>query len=130
MLKVARLQQVGVAGRTILIDAESVRRVKREGKCSGRLWMARTAWATRFLLSGQKVTWLSSGELWRLHKKLASISAEEFQQLVRSRATTRRFRGSASSKAQLSEVLGVAGIASLGKRHVANSCGLARLWGS
>ena len=125
MLKAARLQQVGVAGRTILIDAESVHRVKREGKRSGRLWTARTAWAAIFLLSGQKVTWLSSSELWRLRKKIASISAEEFQQLVRSRAAPRRFRGSASSKAQLSEVLGVTGIAILGKHQIANSFGLA-----
>ena len=36
MLKSARLEQVGVAGRTILLDTDSVRRVKRDGKRSGR----------------------------------------------------------------------------------------------
>ncbi|MFD1376744.1 excisionase family DNA-binding protein [Micrococcus antarcticus] len=125
MLKTSRLEQAGVAGRTILIDAESVRRAQREGKRSGRLWTEKTAWAALFLLSGQKVTWLSSSELWRLRKKLSSVSAEEFQQLVRNRATPRRFRGSASSKAQLSKVLGLTGIGILEDPRVASSFGLA-----
>ncbi|HJX78119.1 DNA-binding protein [Glutamicibacter sp.] len=125
MLKNARLEQSGVAGRTILLDAASVHRVKREVKRSGRLWTEQTAWAALFLLSGQKVTWLSSSELWRLRKRLASISAEEFQQLVRNRATSRRFRGSESSKAKLSQVLALTGIGVLGDTQVANSFGLA-----
>lgn len=125
MLKTARLEQAGVVGRTILIEAESVYRVKREGKRSGRLWTEQTAWAALFLLSGQKVSWLSSSELWRLRRKLANISAEEFQQLVRNRATPRRFRGGASSKAQLSAVLGVTGTGALEDHSVASSFGLA-----
>lgn len=125
MLKSARLEQAGVAGRTILISTDSVYRAKREGKRSGRLWTERTAWAALFILSGQKVTWLSSSELWRLRKKLSNVSAEEFQQLVRNRATSRRFRGSTTSKKQLSKAIGLTGTAPLKDDHIANSFGLA-----
>ena len=125
MLKNARLEQAGVAGRTILIDADSVHRVKREGKRSGRLWTEQTAWAALFLLSGKKVTWLSSSELWRLRKKLASVSAEEFQQLARNRATSRRFRGSDSAKQMLSKAIALTGTGLLEDPRIANSFGLA-----
>lgn len=77
MLKSGRLEQTGVAGRTILIDAESVHRAHREGKRTGRLWTQRTAWAALSLLSGAEVSWLSASELWRLRKRLATLSAEE-----------------------------------------------------
>ncbi|MEG0214239.1 MULTISPECIES: helix-turn-helix domain-containing protein [unclassified Glutamicibacter] len=77
MLKTGRLEQTGVAGRTILIDAESVHRAHREGKRTGRLWTQRTAWAALSLLSGAEVSWLSASELWRLRKRLATLSAEE-----------------------------------------------------
>lgn len=125
MLKNARLEQAGVAGRTILIDAGSVHRVKRDGKRSGRLWTEQTAWAALFLLSGQKVTWLSSSELWRLRKRLASVSAEEFQQLARNRATSRRFRGSDSAKQMLSKAMAVTGTGLLADPRIANSFNLA-----
>lgn len=125
MLKNARLEHVGVAGRTILIDADSVHRVKREGKRSGRLWTQQTAWAALFLLSGQKVTWLSSSELWRLRKRLATVSAEEFQQLARNRATSRRFRGSDSAKQMLSKVIALTGTGLLADPRIANSFDLA-----
>ncbi|MFJ2618288.1 hypothetical protein [Glutamicibacter sp. NPDC087344] len=60
-----------------------------------------------------------------MRKKISRISAEEFHQLARNRATPRRFRGSVSSKAQLSTVLGITGITSLEDRRIANSFGLA-----
>ncbi|MGP7815468.1 MULTISPECIES: helix-turn-helix domain-containing protein [Glutamicibacter] len=125
MVKTGRLEQTGTVGRMLMIDADSVHRVRREGKRAGRLWTEQTAWAALFLLSGQKVTWLSSSELWRLRKKLASISAEEFQQLVRNRSTPRRFRGSASSKAQLSRAIALTGSGILGDYRIASSFGLA-----
>lgn len=125
MLKTGRLEQTGMVGRMLMIDADSVHRVHREGKRAGRLWTEQTAWAAIFLLSGQKVTWLSSSELWRLRKRLASITAEEFQQLVRNRATPRRFRGSASSKAQLAKTIGLTGIGILTDPRIASSFGLA-----
>lgn len=123
-MKTGRLEQTGVVGRMLLIDADSVRRVRREGKRAGRLWTEQTAWAAIFLLSGRKVTWLSSSELWRLRKRLASITAEEFQQLVRNRATPRRFRGSTSSKAQLAKTIGLTGTGILKEQSVASSFGL------
>lgn len=123
MLKTGRLEQTGVVGR-MLLDADSAHRVHREGKRAGRLWTEQTAWAALFLLSGQKVTWLSSSELWRLRKRLASITAEEFQQLVRNRATPRRFRGSALSKAQLAKTIGLTGNGILKDQRIARSFGL------
>lgn len=125
MLKTGRMEQTGVVGRMLLIDADSVHRVHREGKRAGRLWTEQTAWAALFLLSGRKVTWLSSSELWRLRKRLASITAEEFQQLVRNRATPRRFRGSTSSKAQLAKTIGLTGTGILKDQRIASSFGLA-----
>lgn len=124
MLKSARLQQDGTAGRTILLVADSVHRAKREAKRSGRLWTEQTAWAAMFLLSDQKVTWLSASELWRLRKRLATVSAEEFQQLARNRAISRRFRGGSVSKAKLSQVLALTGMGVLGDERIANAFGL------
>lgn len=125
MLKSGRLERSGVAGRTILIDADSVHRMHREGKRSGRLWTQRTAWAALTLLSGGEVSWLSSSELWRLRKRLRDLSAEEIHQLSRNRADVRRYRGGDSAKQQLSKVLAVSGSGALVDPLLANSFGLA-----
>ncbi|MCW4466312.1 helix-turn-helix domain-containing protein [Glutamicibacter sp. MNS18] len=125
MLKTGRLEQTSVAGRTILIDAGSAHRVHREGKRSGRLWAQRTAWAALSLLSGAEVSWLSASELWRLRKRLASLSAEELHQLARNRATSHRYRGGEAAKQKLSKVVAVTGIGALEDPLLANTFGLA-----
>lgn len=125
MLKSRRLEQAGVAGRVILIDADSVHRTHREIKRSGRLWTQRTAWAALSLLSGAEVSWLSASELWRLRKRLAALSVEEIHQLARNRATVHRYRGGASAKQQLSKVLAVTGTGALEDPALANAFGLA-----
>lgn len=125
MHKFGRLKRAGIAGRTILIDADSVHRVFGEATRSGRLWTRRTAWAALSLLSGLEVSWLSSSELWRLRKRLSDLSAEEVHQLARNRAVTRRFRGGESAKQKLSKVLATSGVGALSDPLMANSFGLA-----
>lgn len=125
MLKVGRLEQVGLAGRNILIGADSVNRVCRESKRAGRLWTQRTAWAALSLLSGAEASWMSASELWRLRKKLATLSSDEIQLLARNRAASRRFRGSESAKEKLSYALAATGARSLKDSELSNEFGLA-----
>lgn len=125
MLKTGRLEQAGVAGRTILIDAESVQRARRESRRFGRLWAQRTAWAALALLSGAQADWLSASELWRLRRRLKTLSADEVHQLARNRAVVRRFRGGESAKRKLSQVLEVTGAGVLEDPVLANDFRLA-----
>lgn len=86
------LTQVGAVGRTMLIDARSVQRVKAQGLRRGRLWSTKAIAATLDLLAHRDTTRLSSVERKRLTARLANLSAEDLVRATRSRAVVRRYR--------------------------------------
>jgi len=107
------LTQVGAVGRTMLIDARSVRRVTAQGLRRGRLWSAKAIAATLDLLAHQETTRLSSAERKRPTARLANPSAEDLVRATRSRAVVRRYRSSESFVDRVREQVSLTGAAAI-----------------
>jgi peptidyl-tRNA hydrolase len=107
------LVQVGSVGRTKLIDAGSVQRVKTQGIRRGRPWSAETIAAALDLLSQGDTTRLSSVERKRLRERLAGLSAEDLVRATRSRADVRRYRTSASFLDRMRKEVAATGAAAI-----------------
>jgi len=90
------LTQVGTVGRTKLIDARSVQRVKAQGLRRGRPWSTNAIAAALDLLTHGDTDRVSSVERKRLRTRLAGMSAEDLVRATRARADVRRYRGAAS----------------------------------
>ncbi|WP_105031271.1 helix-turn-helix domain-containing protein [Arthrobacter ruber] len=94
-----RLDSLGAAGRTIIVDPASVERLLAGGHVlrRGRAWAEGSAWAAISLLSGMRASWMSASEVSRLKNRLRHSSAEDVHFLARDRAVTRRFRASSDA---------------------------------
>jgi hypothetical protein len=121
------LTQVGTVGRTKLIDAGSVQRVKAQGLRRGRPWSTKTIAAALDLLAQGDTTRLSSIERKRLRGRLATMSAEDLVRATRFRADVRRYRASASFLDRVRSELALTGAAAIDNDiAVASEFGLAR----
>lgn len=107
------LVQVGSVGRTKLIDAESVHRVKAQGLRRGRPWSAETIAAALDVLTEGDTTRLSSVERKRLRERLAGQSAEDLVRATRPRAKARRYRASASFLDRLRKEVALTGASAI-----------------
>ena len=96
------LTQVGNVGRSKLIDARSVQRLKARGSRRGRPWTAETIAAAIDLLTDGDTERLSSLERRRLRGRLSALSAEDLVRATSSRADVRRYRTSSSFLDRLS----------------------------
>lgn len=107
------LVQVGTVGRTKLIDAGSVQRVKTHGLRRGRPWLTETIAATLDLLTHGDTTRLSSVERKRLCQRLAGLSAEDLVRAAHPRADVRRYRASASFLDRVRKEIALTGAAAI-----------------
>lgn len=121
------LTQIGIVGRTKLIDAGSVHRVKMQGLRRGRPWSTNTIAAAIDLLTDGDTTRKSSVERKRLHGRLACLSAEDLVRATGSRAEVRRYRASASFIDRVRKDLALTGVAAIDSDPaLAKDFGLAR----
>jgi excisionase family DNA binding protein len=121
------LTHIGTVGRTKLIDAASVQRVKMRGISPGRPWSMNTIAASIDLLAGGEGTRQSSVERKRLHGRLGGMSAEDLVRATCSRAEVRRYRASASFLDHVRNVVALTGVAATDKDPaLAKEFGLSR----
>lgn len=104
------LVQVGAVGRTKLIDAGSVQRMKAQGLRRGRPWSTNAIAAAIDLLTHGDTARLSSVEARRLRDRLAGLSAEDLVRATRSRAEVRRYRASASFLDRVRKEIALTGV--------------------
>ncbi len=104
------LVQVGAVGRTELIDAGSVQRMKAQGLRRGRPWSTNAIAAAIDLLTHGDTARLSSVEARRLRDRLAGLSAEDLVRATRSRAEVRRYRASASFLDRVRKEIALTGV--------------------
>lgn len=107
------LERVGVVGRSSLIDASSVQRLKQQGSRRGRPWSARTIAAALDILSDGDTERLSSVERGRLRKRLKDMEAADLVRSMRQRASVTRFRASASFIDDITDAVHLTGEAAL-----------------
>jgi len=84
------------AGHAFLVDAHTLHSYEGIRGGRGRPWLPDTSWGALWILSGLKANWLSYHQLRRLQMRLAEVTADELVWLTRKKATTKRFRTSAS----------------------------------
>ncbi|MFI6173569.1 helix-turn-helix domain-containing protein [Nocardia sp. NPDC051052] len=97
-----RIQSARRVGRTLVLDAESVRRLAQQRRRRGRPWTERIAWATLMILSGSDVAWITPPERVRLTHRLRKAEADDLAYLTSQRAQVQRFRCHPSALDELS----------------------------
>jgi hypothetical protein len=121
------LTQVGTVGRTKLIDARSVQRVKAQGLRRGRPWSTKAIAAALDLLTHGDTDHLSSVERKRLRARLDGMSAEDLVQATRPRADVQRYRSAASFLDRVRQEVVLTGAAAIDDdTAVAKEFGLSR----
>jgi hypothetical protein len=90
------LSQSGNVGRSHLIDAQSVHRLKVRGAGRGRPWESETIAATIELLTDGETARLTSFARGRLRHRLSGMLADQLVRATRMRADVRRYRSSVS----------------------------------
>jgi hypothetical protein len=90
------LSQSGNVGRSHLIDAQSVHRLKVRGAGRGRPWEPETIAAAIELLNDGETARLTSVAHGRLRHRLSGMSADQFVRATRMRADVRGYRASVS----------------------------------
>jgi len=100
-------------GRTALIDAVSVQRLRARGAGRGRPWSGETIAAAIDLLTDGSTQRLAAVEVTRLRKRLTSISAEELVAVTRMRARVQRYRASASFLKRIADEVTMTGAAAI-----------------
>ncbi len=113
MVASGALTQTGVVGRTSLIDATSVQRLKAQGARPGRPWSSETIAAAIDLLDHGASEQLDSVEQARLLKRLRLASPEEVVRAMRKRAQVQRYRASESFIERIFERVTLTGAAAL-----------------
>ncbi|MBP2188509.1 hypothetical protein [Nocardia goodfellowii] len=105
------------AGRTLLLEAESVHRLVQEHRRPGRPWTERIAWAALATLSGDNPTWITAAQRLRLTHRLAGTGPEDLAYLARNRAQVRRFYCHPALIDELAEYIAPSGAFALGARE-------------
>lgn len=120
------LTRVGRVGRSLLIDAASVHRMRGRGSRRGRPWAAETKRAAADLLAEGRTERLTQAERSRLRSRLRGMTAEEPVQAMSGRAQVRRLRASGSFLDRLRQSVTLTGAAAVdADRAVAGRFGLA-----
>lgn len=107
------LTQIGTVGRTMLIDAGSVQRLRARGARRGRPWSAGTIAAALDLLTDGDTSRLSPVARNRLRARLVGLPAEELVQATHVRAVVRRYRASPSLLDRVRKEVAPTGVAAV-----------------
>lgn len=118
------LTTAGLVGRTQLLDAASVHRLKIRGAGRGRPWEPETVAAAVEMLSDGETALLTSVARDRLRRRLSGMSAEHLVRASRNRSDLRRYRGSASFFERMRKRITPAALAA-----IQSDPGLARTFG-
>ncbi|MET4143814.1 DNA-binding protein [Arthrobacter sp. UYCo732] len=119
-----QLSVTGRAGKSLLIEPNSVERLASSGTRHGRAWTAKTAWAALALLSGQNPTWISASEKSRLKKRLSTLDAKAVCVLARNKDRTLRYRATPDALLALSDYLIFSGATAMRDESTAETFGL------
>lgn len=126
LVETGELTGAGRVGRSLIIDANSVNRLRVNGTQRGRPWNQRTVWVALDLLSGSASDELSSSQRWHLRERLRGMTSADLVRLSRRRADVHRFRASESFLAQVRDEVTLTGAAALSKdAELAKKFGLA-----
>lgn len=107
------LTVTGHVGRTALIDAGSVQRLRARGAGRGRPWSRKAIAAAIELLTDGSTQRLGSVERARLLKRLHTIAAEDLVAVMRMRARVKRYRASASFLGRIARDVTITGTAAI-----------------
>lgn len=113
LVRAKELQAVHVAGRILLISAESISRYKLLRRGKGRPLSEDIAQAALLLLSDAQVNGISYQQNRRLKQKLQAINAEDLVWQTRKRAEIKRYRCSGSFLKELSKEIALSGLNAL-----------------
>ncbi|MHC5560863.1 hypothetical protein [Kocuria sp. U4B] len=119
-----QLQIVRRVGRTLLVEDTAITQRRQTGRGPGRRWNSSTAWAAIELLEHGWTTRAADRTLFRLKRRLADLSIEEFVRLAAGRAQTRRMTQTRRRPAALKEALMLSGRSALENPEVAARFGL------
>lgn len=111
------LDRVGLVGRSCLIDASSVQRLKVQGSSRGRPWSDRAIAAALDILSDGDTGRLNSVERSRMRQRLRGMQAADLVRSMRQRASVTRFRASASLIDEITDAVHLTGEAALAHDH-------------
>lgn len=107
------LSQSGNVGRSQLIDAQSVHRLKARGAGRGRPWEAETIAAAIELLTDGQTARLASIARGRLCHRLSGMSAQQLVRATRMRADVRRYRSAVSFLDMVKDAVTLTGSAAI-----------------
>lgn len=126
LVATGHLTRVDRVGRSLLIDAASVHRMRARGSRRGRPWAAETTRAATDLLAHGRTERLTQSARSRLRSRLRSMTAEDLVQAMSGRAQVRNFRASGSFLDRLRRSVTLTGTAAVdADRAVAGRFGLA-----
>ena len=120
-----QLQIVRRVGRTLIVEDAAVTQRRQTGMGPGRRWNSSTAWAAIQLLEEGTTTRVAGRTLFRLKRRLADLSVEEFVRLAAGRAQTRRMTQTRRRPEALKQALMLSGRSALETTEVAARFGLA-----
>jgi len=105
--------EIGALGKTKMLDARSVQRLKIHKAGRGRPWSIESIDVALELLTDGTATSGTATERTRMRKRLSSITAAELVQATRRRARVRRYRASESFLNQIARDVTLTGTAVL-----------------
>lgn len=120
-----QLQIVRRVGRTLLVEDTAITQRRQTGRGPGRRWNSSTTWAAIQMLEEGATTRVADRTLFRLKRRLADLSIEEFVRLAAGRAQTRRMTQTRRRPAALKDALMLSGRSALENPEVAARFGLA-----
>ena len=91
MARVGQLRAVRTDGRSVLIDADSLKRAKISRGQGGRPYSPELAMAALYMLSGTDASWITAQQRYRLKKSMMQSDAFSLVAKVRRRAITREY---------------------------------------
>jgi hypothetical protein len=113
LVETGELTSTGRVGRSLLVDSNSVNRLRANGAQRGRPWNQRTVWVAIDLLSGKTSQELTSSQRWHVRNRLRQMTTADLVRLGRRRASVHRYRVSESFLANLRNELVVTGASAL-----------------
>ena len=126
LVDAGELAAVGRVGSVLLLDSNSVLRLRERGSQRGRPWAEETTWAAVETLDCGHTSRLNAAQRSRLRARLREMDDEEFVRLARRRSQVSCYRASASFLSRLREHVALTGAAAVAEdRSVADEFGLA-----
>jgi 3',5'-cyclic AMP phosphodiesterase CpdA len=126
LVDAGELAEAGRVGSVLLLDSNTVLRLRERGSQRGRPWAEETAWAAVEMLDCGHTARLNAAQRSRLRARLREMDVEEFVRLARHRSQVSYYRASASFLSRLREHVALTGAAAVAEdRSVADQFGLA-----